>query len=265
MPSTRWNASDYAKNSQGQMGWALSIIDRLELPMDARLVDLGCGDGKITVELARRVPNGHVVGIDNSPDMIELAESTWCSAIPNVKFHVADVQSFELPVIFDLAFSNSTLHWVPNHLSVLRSVSRALKSDGRAVFSMGGRGTASAVFNALGDFSRKGQWAEFLAGAEAPHYFFGPEEYSHWLPIAGLRATRVGLVEKLMRHENTRALEGWLRTTWMPYTERIPANQRELFLRELVEKVRSGCDTADKGAILLPMVNLEVEAVKTAV
>ena len=61
MPSTQWDAGDYARNSRGQFGWALSVIKRLELPAQANLVDLGCGDGKVTAELARRVPYGRVV------------------------------------------------------------------------------------------------------------------------------------------------------------------------------------------------------------
>ena len=195
--------------------------------------------------------------------MIEFSRTTWCHQLANVEFQLSDVQSFELPGAFDLAFSNSVLHWVPDHLSVLWCVSRVLKPAGRVVFSMGGRGTAATAFRALEKFSREGQWAEFLTGVQSPHHFFGPEDYLQWLPKAGLQATRVALVPKSMRHENNGALEGWLRTTWMPYTERIPADRREQFLHEFAGQVRNGCETTDDGAILMPMVNLEVEATKT--
>ncbi len=83
MNSTRWNATDYARNSQGQFAWALSVIERLHLARNEQVLDLGCGDGKVTAELARRVPGGRVVGIDNSPGMIDLARRTWCSAQAN--------------------------------------------------------------------------------------------------------------------------------------------------------------------------------------
>ena len=53
MPAIQWNADDYARNSCGQLGWALSVIERLHPAADARVLDIGCGDGKVTIELAR--------------------------------------------------------------------------------------------------------------------------------------------------------------------------------------------------------------------
>jgi trans-aconitate methyltransferase len=260
--ATQWNATDYAKNSQGQFAWALNVIERLSLGADDHVLDLGCGDGKVSVELARRVPAGRVVGVDSSPGMIDLARSTWCPTVPNVEFRVADARSLNLSEAFDVAFSNSALHWIPDHLTVLRGVAAALKRGGNLFFSMGGRGSAAVVYSAIDELMRLEPWASLLSGARPPHHFFGPEDYDVWLPQAGLRPRRVELVQKPMHHANVQALEGWLRTTWMPYAERMAAAQRAEFVAKLAERVRLRCHTADTGAILLPMVNLEVEAEK---
>jgi trans-aconitate 2-methyltransferase len=260
----RWNAADYAVNSRGQYSWALSTIDRLDLGPSEAVLDVGCGDGKVTKELALRVPSGRVVGIDSSADMVRLARETWGPSSPNLEFRVVDARALDFPPIFDWVFSNSTLHWVPDHPAVLRGVVRALEPGGRVVLSMGGRGTAAAVHRALADFQREGPWAPYLADVVAPHHFFGPEEYGRWLAEAGLQARRVELTAKQMRHADTTALEGWLRTTWMPYLERIPDDARAAFVTELAEGVGRGCDTAEDGSIILPMVNLEVEAEKPA-
>jgi len=260
--SVQWNAADYAAHSRGQLAWALSTIERLELRPTDTVLDIGCGDGKVTAELARRVPSGRVVGVDSSPDMVRLATETWGASSPNVEFHVADAGALALPAIFDLVFSNSTLHWIPDHPAVLRGVARALKPRGRVVLSMGGRGTAAAVHEALAELRAAGPWAPYLADLEAPHHFFGPEEYRDWLPQAGLRCRRAELTPRVMRHAQMAALEGWLRTTWMPYLERVPPGARGDFISDLAEAVRQRCDTADDGAILLPMVNLEVQAEK---
>jgi hypothetical protein len=96
----------------------------------------------------------------------------------------------------------------------------------------------------------------------SPHHFMGPEQYEPWLADAGLRADRVELVPKPMRLSDASALEGWLRTTWMMYVARVPEDRRPEFLRELTERVRAGCAIAEDGALLMPMVNLEVEAQK---
>ena len=258
----RWNAADYAANSRGQYTWALSTIDRLGLGSGDAVLDVGCGDGKVTVELARRVPSGRVVGIDASADMVRLATDTWATSLANVEFRVVDARALDFAPVFDWVFSNSTLHWVPDHPAVLRGIVRALKPGGRVVLSMGGRGTAAAVHDVLADFQREGPWAPYLADVPAPHHFFGPEEYGPWLAEVGLRPNRVELTPKEMRHANLAALEGWLRTTWTPYMERISPETRGEFIGQLAEGVRHRCDTAEDGSIILPMVNLEVEAEK---
>jgi len=262
MSSIQWNATDYAMNSQGQFAWALAVIDRLQPAPDDRVLDIGCGDGKVSVEIARRVPSGGVVGIDSSAGMIELARRAWRSVVPNVDFLVEDAQALKVAGTFDLVFSNSTLHWIPDHPAVLQGVAARLKPGGRLVMSMGGRGTAAVVYQAIEKLRQIGRWAPFLAGARSPHHFFGPEEYEKWLPEAGLKPSRVALLPKPMRHADAAALEGWLRTTWVPYTERIPEAERTEFLIELTGLVRRSCDTAEDGAILLPMVNLEIEATR---
>jgi trans-aconitate 2-methyltransferase len=260
--TVRWNAADYAVNSRGQQAWALSTIDRIELGPSDAVLDVGCGDGKVTVELARRVPSGRVAGIDSSPDMVRLAMETWGESLPNVEFRVVDARALDFPPVFDWVFSNSALHWVPDHPAVLRGVARALKPGGRIMLSMGGRGTAAAVHRVLDDFRSGGTWAPHLADVVPPHHFFGPEEYGRWLPAAGLRVRRVELTGKEMRHAGIDALQGWLRTTWMPYLERIPSEAQAEFIAQLAEGVRNGCETNEDGAIVLPMVNLEVEAEK---
>lgn len=262
MGVTQWDAMDYAKNSQGQLAWALAILDRLKLGQDAQVLDVGCGDGKVSAEIARRVPTGRVVGVDNSPAMIELAQRTWAAAVSNLEFRIADAQSLDGPSVFDLAFSNSALHWVPDHPAVLRGVAAGLKPGGRLVFSMGGRGTAAVVYRAIDELSQERRWAHFLAGARSPHYFFGPENYDEWLPPAGFKPLRVVLTPKPMRHATPEALAGWLRTVWVPYTDRIPVAVRSDFIGQLSTRVMASCDRAEDGALLLPMVNLEVEAEK---
>ena len=77
-----WNAKDYAKNSTNQYAWAQELIPKLNLSGKEALLDIGCGDGKITAELSKALPHGKVVGIDSSQEMINLAKTTF----PQKKF-----------------------------------------------------------------------------------------------------------------------------------------------------------------------------------
>jgi Methylase involved in ubiquinone/menaquinone biosynthesis len=76
MNTYSWNAKDYERNSQAQQKWARELMANLHLTGIEDILDLGCGDGKVTVELARLVADGSVVGVDNSRQMIDLAKET---------------------------------------------------------------------------------------------------------------------------------------------------------------------------------------------
>lgn len=256
----KWDASDYAKNSQGQFRWAMDNVGKLALQGSESVLDVGCGDGKITAEIAKLVPHGRVLGIDRSADMIALA--TESIRHPNVAFAVLDAQSLDLDGEFDAVFSNSAIHWMPNPKAVVDGIARALKPAGRIFLSMGGRGTASSGFKALRAMAEDARWSEAINGVTSPYNFLGPEEYSPWLVQAGLYVDRVELVPKAMRHANLAALEGWFRTTWMVFFDRVPEAQRSDFIHELAERASKDCTVSEDGALLMPMVNLEIEAHK---
>ncbi|MBM3278188.1 MAG: class I SAM-dependent methyltransferase [Candidatus Handelsmanbacteria bacterium] len=127
--------------------WAEELLPKLRLRGDESLLDLGCGDGKITALLAARLPRGQVLWVDLSPAMIELAQSRFPpAAYPNLAIVQMDPAHLTLEPRFDRVFSNATLHWVANHLAVLQGVRACLRPGGRILFQMGGRGNAAAVF-----------------------------------------------------------------------------------------------------------------------
>ena len=90
---TEWNASEYALISGLQKAMAEEVLALLDLEGSERILDVGCGDGKITAEVAARVPRGTVVGVDSSRDMIDFASSHFGPAVrPNLRFEVADAR-----------------------------------------------------------------------------------------------------------------------------------------------------------------------------
>ncbi|MBI2506342.1 MAG: hypothetical protein HYW07_24265 [Candidatus Latescibacteria bacterium] len=93
-----------------------------------------------------------------------------------------------------------------------------------------------------------------------PYYFYGPEEYQDWLPETGFRPLRLEMIPKDMQHPDDAGLLGWLRTTWFPYTDRLPADQREAFLGEVVETYLRAHPADRAGHTHVAMVRLEVEA-----
>jgi len=123
-----WDASDYAKHSNAQQKWAKELISRINLRGSESLLDIGCGDGKITAEIASCLKAGTVVGIDNSAEMISLAKEKFPNSThPNLSFLKQDARELSFCQEFDVIFSNAVLHWVLDHRPVLKGIYRSLK------------------------------------------------------------------------------------------------------------------------------------------
>ncbi len=257
----RWDAADYRDSSSQQKKWGRELLSRLHLRGDEHVLDIGCGDGALTAEIAERVPEGSVVGIDSSPEMIAFARSIYPpSSYPNLSWEVMDAQDLRFDGLFDLAFSNAALHWVSDQLRVLRGVRRSLKPGGKTLFQMGGRGNASNVVRALGELLSRSDWGRYFENLRLPYRFCSPQEYEAWLREAGLVPLRVELVEKDMVHAGRKGLEAWIRTTWLPFTQCIPEDQREGFIAELSSIYLELYPPDAEGLLHVNAVRLEVEA-----
>lgn len=257
----KWNAEDYANNSSAQLHWARELISKLSLRGYESVLDIGCGDGKISTQLSLIVKNGSVVGIDKSEEMICLAKTKFPSdKYPNLSFLHMDATDIHFPREFDVVFSNATLHWVKNQLAVLHGARACLKAGGKILLQMGGRGNAADIFGAMEAVKQSSQWAPYFGGFTPPYYFYGPEEYQEWLSASGFRGMRVELIPKDMQHQGVKGLMGWLRTTWFPYTDCLPVELRDTFLAEVVAAYTVAHPIDALGNTHVRMVRLEAEA-----
>src|SRR5262249_56540999 len=120
-----------------------ALIEVLAPRPGERILDLGCGTGHLTAQIAEA--GAEVIGIDSSPGMIAEARRLY----PHVRFEVADARDFALDAGFDAAFSNAVLHWIKEPERAIACVRRALKPGGRFVAEFGGRGDVRAIVAAL--------------------------------------------------------------------------------------------------------------------
>jgi len=259
-----WNAADYAANSAVQQSWAREILARLKLRGDERILDVGCGDGKVTAEIARAVPRGAVLGVDASPEMIAFAQNSFTPRKhPNLKFQVSDARQLKsLPGQFDLLFSNAALHWVDDHEAVLCGAAAVLKPGGRLVISCGGKGNAHDVFLALRPEMRLKRWREFFRQMPMPYFFHAPANYEKWLPKAGFNIQRLELAPKDATYAGADGFATWLRATWLPFVQRVPEEIREEFIAQATQRYLAKHPADRAGQVHVRMVRLEIEAVK---
>lgn len=261
--SYTWNAEGYANHSSPQHEWGTELFNKLKLEGNERLLNIGCGDGKITIKIAGSLPEGSVVGIDNSGEMIKLARTIYPEEnFPNVRFLQADARNLPFDGEFDVVFSNATLHWIQNHSPVLQGINRSLRSDGKILLQMGGKGNGAELIRVADELIKSRRWEKYFETFSFSFAFHTPELYQRWLNKAGLQPIRTELIPKTIIHDSPDALLAWLEKVFIPYLEHIPEAKRRHFLNDLIEKYIEQHPVDEHGRTHLQMVRLEVEANK---
>jgi trans-aconitate 2-methyltransferase len=145
-----WDAERYHQVSEPQRAWGLRVLQRLDPVPGERILDLGCGTGRLTAELLERIGHGHVVGLDRSASMLSEAAARSSAHPPITPLHDAATRPGRLTFVqadgaalpfadaFDAVFSTATLHWILDHDAVFASVYGALAPGGRFIAQCGG-------------------------------------------------------------------------------------------------------------------------------
>jgi trans-aconitate 2-methyltransferase len=228
--STPWDARTYDESSGPQQAWAADVLARLEgVAPDATVLDVGCGTGRITEALIALVPDGRVLALDASPDMVELARrrlgdraDVWCQ----------DVLDLELAHPVDAIASTATLHWVGDHDRLWTRLAAALRPGGTLEVQCGGRGNIDGVRRVIDAVAR--ETAPELVGW-SPWVFAGPEETERRLLAAGFSAIRCWLAERPTSPDDP---DAFVRTSILPaHLHRLPPDRREPFATAVVERL----------------------------
>ena len=138
-----WNAPEYQQSHSYIWQYGADLLELLDPQPGEIILDVGCGTGHLTAEIARS--GAGVVGVDSSADMVRTASQNF----PDITFLQADARSLSFEQPFDAVFSNAVLHWIKEADEVLDSITRCLKPGGRIVAEMGGKGNIEGVVSAL--------------------------------------------------------------------------------------------------------------------
>jgi SAM-dependent methyltransferase len=215
----RWYAQDYAKNSRFVQELALPVVDLLAPRPGERILDLGCGDGALTVEIA--AAGADVLGVDLSEELVAAAKAKGLN-IRRLDGHALDFDSE-----FDAVFSNAALHWMRAPDLVIAGVTHALKPGGRFVGELGGHGNVAAIATAMRAVSVKRGGDPALV---APWFFPTPDEYAELLDKGGFTVREIALVPRPT--PLAIGMEGWLKTFGRSFFDQFPEPERSEVVQE---------------------------------
>ncbi len=237
---TEWNAADYSRHSSLQEAMAQEVVALLDLKDAKRILDVGCGDGKITAEIAARSPRGSVVGVDPSRDMICFARSHFGPATrPNLRFEVADARSLPFKQEFDLVVSFNALHWIPEQDAALASIHSALIAGGKAQLRLVVAGTRKSLEYVVEETRRTSKWDAYFQRFHDPYLRLTSDEYAVMAERHGFRVLRVETRDHAWDFGSRAAFAAFSAVGCIEWTRRLPEAKRPEFIDDVLDRYRT--------------------------
>ncbi len=228
--SEKWDANLYDEKHSFVWKMAAGLLDLLEAKPGERILDIGCGTGHLTAQIA--ATGALVTGIDRSPEMIQQARSEH----PTIPFQAMDARELSFNEKFDAVFSNATLHWITDPEPAVRAISSALKSGGRFVAELGGKGNIEGLMAAL-----RRAWQNLGQPQPFPNPWYYPSvaEYSSLLERHALEVTYALLFNRPTPLEDgEQGLRTWLNMFGGAIAAKLPAHLHEKLISETMREAR---------------------------
>lgn len=252
---TEWNAGGYYRQSALQKWVADEHLASLSLTDGDRVLDVGCGDGKITAEIADRLPRGSVLGVDPSTGVIAFARERFQRK--NLDFAAGDATRLAYREEFDLIVSFNALHWVLDQAAALSSISRALRSGGRAFLELVPQAERRSIEDVLEATRGSSGWAQYFTQYRTPFLHLSPEEYASLAEGSGLRVERIVTERKQWDFGSREGFVDWARITFVEWTRMIPDAERDRFIGDVLDAYAQVGD--DAGPSVFVFYQMEVE------
>src|SRR5512132_614064 len=162
---TDWDAGKYHRISDPQLAWGRAVAERLRPAPGERILDLGCGTGRLTSAIAAQ-PGIVIVGLDRSAAMLQ--EAARHGGATYVR---GDGAALPFADAFDAVFSAATFHWIPDHDRLFASVFAALKQGGRLIAQAGGGGNLERLHGRARVLMDSPRYAEYFTSWTDPYHF----------------------------------------------------------------------------------------------
>ena len=236
---TEWNARAYNRLSNPMQTWGEAIVAGLPLRGDETALDLGCGSGRLTEFLLRRLPRGRVIAVDRSANMLQAArEHLEPEFAGRVEYVQESLDELDLQDLADLAFSNAAFHWVKDHPRLFRAVFRALKPGGWLVAQCGAGPNIARIRERAAVLMSSPGYAAYFNGWDGPWEFAYPEVAAERLRAAGFEGVETSMFEAPVQLGTAEATRDFFEHVILgSHLDRLPDPElRRAFVDALVEQ-----------------------------
>ncbi len=244
---TKWDPDRYEEFFGERIQPAHDLMARIEISGSGLIVDLGCGTGRLTAELAIRWPDASVIGIDRSPEMIAVAPRT------GVTYELADIESWSPATPVRLIYANSSLHWIPDHPALFPRLVETLAPDGVLAVQM------PLSWDQPSHRTLRDVGTEYDIEIASPPTL-APNDYNEILTErAGRTEVWVTTYYHVLRGENP--VFRWVSATGVKrFLDRLPERHHAAYLEECARRITAAYPPNSRGETVFPFNRLFILA-----
>jgi trans-aconitate 2-methyltransferase len=232
-----WDAAKYHRISDPQLAWGRALAERLAPVSGERILDVGCGTGRLTEEIARK-PGMTVVGLDRSTAMLRQAATRGQTPVVGLPTYVlGDGADLPFAGAFDAIFSAATFHWIPDHDRLFRSLYTALKPGGRVVAQCGGAGNLHRLYGRARALMRSSEYGRYFSDWRDFNHFENVPDTEGRLAGAGFDDIQVSLVPSPVTFERPEQFSEFVAAVCLRHhLDSMPAGDRDGFMRRVTDQ-----------------------------
>lgn len=227
------NPEKYSRHNNLQYQFAKDLLNKVEIYPTDQILDIGCGDGRITAELALLANKASVMGTDISQQMVDHANKTY-KKCENLSFIRMDASRNIFFNQFNVVTSFNCLHWVKDQKIALQGIAASAVEGARIVLLLSHK--KSIYHHALDVICENVKWSSYFKDYETPRLFFSPDIYRNFLEEIGLNVIMFGEEEMTHIYESAEQLKSFFNAS-MAQLKQIPPHLQDEFLDDLTDEL----------------------------